>query len=271
MFFLATASAATESAGGNPEPSEMFQQLFSHVSAHKLFDFCGIEVTNHVVMGWVAAALAFLIFYSVARRASRSDRPRGAFQNAFESLVLYVRDEMVYKVAPKHYADKLMPLFLTFFVFILFCNLLGLVPIPKIGGTATSNIAVTAALSSVTFLMMVVGGMVAVGPGKFWLSLVPQGLPVFMVPFMFIIEVAGLIIKAGALTLRLFANMIAGHLVILSFFGLIYVMESYIVMLPALALAIFITLLEVFVAFLQAFVFTFLSIIFVSAAIHPEH
>ena len=141
--------------------------------------------------------------------------------------MLYVRDQMVYPSMPRYHADKLMPLFLTFFTFILFCNLLGLVPLPAIGGkqisgTATANINVTAGLALITFFTMVGGGMAAVGPKKFWTSLVPHGVPGFVVPIMFLIEVIGLVIKAFALTIRLFANMIAGHLVILSFFGLVF-------------------------------------------------
>lgn len=272
LTYLATEAAQT---GDKPEAGVMFLQLFSHVEAHTLFSFPGpgftINITNHTVLALIAAALAFLIFYNVARLARRGDRPKGAFQNAFESVVLYVRDEMVTKVMIKEHADKLMPLFLTFFVFILFCNLLGLVPLPGIAGTATSNLAVTAALASITLIMIIGGGMYVVGPGKFWTSLVPHGLPVAIVPFMFVIEVAGIFIKSSVLCIRLFANMIAGHFVILAFFGLVFVMDSYVVMVPAILFAVFVTLLEVLVAFLQAYVFTFLSIIFVSMAIHPEH
>ena len=275
MVFLATACAAAEHGGEELAAGDMFLQLFCHVQAHTFtsFELFGLtfNITNHTIMQGIAAFVCLLIFYNVARLATRTDRPRGAFQNAFESVVLYVRDEMVYKLVPAQYADKLMPLFLTFFVFILFSNLLGLFPIPTIAGTSTANLAVTASLSLVTLGVMLIGGMMAVGPLKFWTSLVPHGLPAPIVPVIFIIEVLGMFIKAGALTLRLFANMIAGHLVILAFFGLCFAMQSYIVMLPALVLAVFITLLEVLVAFLQAYVFTFLSIIFVSMAIHPEH
>jgi len=276
MFFLATAATAVEHGGATPPPSELFLQLYSHVQAHTLFrvplgEGSSIHITNHTIMELMAGIVAFMIFYSVARMGSRRDRPRGAFHNAFEAVVLFVRDEMVYKVMHREHADRLMPLFLTFFIFILFCNLLGLVPIPTVGGTATGNIAVTAALAVVTLFMMIYGGMTILGPVAFWKGLVPHGLPKWMVPFIFTIEVLGLIIKPFALTIRLFANMIAGHLVILSFFGLVFFFESYIIMMPALLLAVFITLLEVLVCFLQAYVFTYLSIIFVSMAIQPEH
>lgn len=276
--FSAAAPAAAASGGGGgamPPPNEMFLQLFSHVQSYPLMSFemggTVVTITNHSVLQGIAALLALLIFSAVARLSARTGQARGAFANAFEAVVMYVRDEMVCRVMIKSHAEKLMPLFLTFFVFILFCNLLGLFPIPGVGGTATANINVTAGLATITLFMMIFGGMLIVGPFKFWTSLVPGGLPLPMIPFMFVIEVIGLFIKAFALTVRLFANMIAGHLVILSFFGLAFLLESYIVMLPAVVLAVFITLLEVLVAFLQAYVFTFLSIIFVSMAIHPDH
>jgi len=275
MVFLAAAAAAAEHAAGTPKPGEMFLELFHHVSAHTLFQFnlggMAVHITNHTILEVIAVFLAFLIFYNVGRLGGRLERPRGAFQNAFESVVLYVRDEMVYKVMPKEHADKLMPLFLTFFIFILFCNLLGLVPLPGVAGVATSNFAVTTALASITLFMIIFGGMYILGPFKFWANIVPHGLPKIMVPLMFVLELLGILIKSFALTLRLFANMIAGHLVILSFFGLVYVLQSYFVLVPAVAMAVFVVLLEVLVAFIQAYVFTFLSIIFISMAICPEH
>lgn len=265
------AEHASEGAGA----SEVFLQLFSHVQAHEIASLdmgsVIIKITNHTILQVIAASLALMIFYYVARMGKKFDRPRGVFQNAFESVVMYVRDEMVSKFMTREHADKLMPLFLTFFVFILFCNLIGLVPIPGISGTATANVNVTLALALITLTVMIGGGMAAVGPGKFWMSLVPGGIPKFVVPLMFVIEVVGLFIKAFALTMRLFANMVAGHLVILSFFGLAILFESWFVAVPAILMAVFITLLEVLVAFIQAYVFTFLSILFISMCIHPEH
>jgi len=271
--------AATEVA---PTAKEIFLQLFGHVQAHQstYIDFGGykIIITNHTIMQLLALVLAFLIFYYITRLAQKSDRPRGLIQNMFESVVLYVRDQMVRPSMPREFADKLMPLFLTFFVFILFCNLLGLIPIPGIGGTATSNINVTMGLATITLAVMIGGGMKAVGPGKFWTSLVPHGVPSFVLPILFLIEVLSLFIKAFALTIRLFANMIAGHLVILSFFGIVFLftinsgqLVGGCIAVPALLMTVFVTLLEVLVAFIQAYVFTFLSILFISMCVHPEH
>jgi len=269
------AEQGAEHASGASDPSTVFLHLFQHVQAHELFSLnmgsLIVKVTNHTVLQLLTFAIIFAVFYYVARRGQATERPSGVFVNAFESVVLYVRDEMVGKFMTPHHAEKLLPLFLTFFIFILFSNLLGLVPIPGVSGTATSNINVTAALATITFGTMLIGGMLALGPGKFWMSLVPHGIPKFVVPLMFVIEVAGLVIKAFALMMRLFANMIAGHLVILSFFGLVVLFQSYAIAVPAVLMAVFITLLEVLVAFIQAYVFTFLSILFVSMCIHPEH
>lgn len=266
--------------GAGAGPGKIFLDLFSHTIEHELFwleapgDNKLLVFTNHTLLQLIVLGLLVLIFYNVARLAQKLDRPKGLLQNMFESVVLYVRDEMVNKFMPKQYAEKLLPLFLTFFTFILFCNLLGLIPIPGIGGTATGNVGVTGALASITFAVMIGGGMIAVGPGKFWKSLVPHGVPAWVSPLMFIIEVIGLVIKAFALTMRLFANMVAGHLVILSFFGLVLICQGYlmyIVAVPSVAMCVFITLLEVLVAFIQAYVFTFLSILFISMCVHPEH
>lgn len=266
---------AAEHASEGSDASTIFLQLFSHVQAHEITKLnmgsVVITITNHTILQFIAVAIALLIFYYVARMGKKFDRPRGVVANAFESVVMYVRDEMVGKFMTREHADKLMPLFLTFFIFILFCNLLGLIPIPGISGTATANVNVTLALALITLTVMIGGGMAAVGPSKFWMSLVPGGIPKFVVPLMFVIEVVGLFIKAFALTMRLFANMVAGHLVILSFFGLAILFESWAVAVPAILMAVFITLLEVLVAFIQAYVFTFLSILFISMCIHPEH
>jgi F-type H+-transporting ATPase subunit a len=277
MIALAEQGGAGAEHAAGSDPSTVFLHLFQHVQAHPISYITSADgtnlfvITNHTILQLIAAALIFIIFYYVARRCVVSVQPTGVIHNVFESVVMYVRDEMVSKFMTKEHAEKLLPLFLTFFIFILFTNLLGLFPIPGISGTATANIAVTCALASITFGTMIIGGMMAVGPGKFWTSLVPHGIPVFVVPLMFVIEVAGLLIKAFALMMRLFANMVAGHLVILSFFGLVILFQSYAIMVPAVLMAVFITLLEILVAFIQAYVFTFLSILFVSMCIHPEH
>ena len=154
-------SGAVEHASEGSDPSTIFLQLFQHVQAHEIFTLSMgsivIKVTNHTILQIIAASIAFVIFYYVARMGKKFDRPRGTFQNAFESVVFYVRDEMVGKFMTREHADRFMPLFLTFFIFVLFCNLLGLVPIPGISGTATSNVNVTLGLATITLAMMITG------------------------------------------------------------------------------------------------------------------
>jgi F-type H+-transporting ATPase subunit a len=164
-------------------------------------------------------------------------------------------------------------MFLTIFFFILFMNVLGLVPG---AATATASIFVTGALAGITFATMVIGGMVVQGPFKFWLHLVPK-VPLALWPLMFAVELVGLVVKPIALMIRLFANMTGGHLAVLSLMGLVFFFGA---MSPvvgwasspvAVGLAVFIMIIESFVALLQAYIFTTLSIIFVQASLHPEH
>jgi len=124
---------------------------------------------------------------------------------------------------------------------------------------------------------MLVGGMWEQGPVKFWLNLVPHGLPLALWPLMFVVEIMGLIVKPFALMIRLFANMTGGHLVVLAFMGLIFYFSSmmgslaYAIAVPAVAFAVFIMIIEAFVALLQAYIFTYLSILFIGMCLHPEH
>jgi F-type H+-transporting ATPase subunit a len=190
--------------------------------------------------------------------------------------VLYVRDEMVYKVMGAEAGRRFVPLFLTQFMFILAMNLLGLVWLPwGIGGTATANLAVTAGLALTTLLWINLAGIREHGMIGYWKNYVPHGLPVFVIPLIVVIEVASaLLIKPAALMIRLFANLTAGHLVVMSLFALIYLSGSYLVGVPALlafGMAVAIFGFELFVAFVQAYIFTYLSIIFVGASVHPEH
>jgi F-type H+-transporting ATPase subunit a len=139
------------------------------------------------------------------------------------------------------------------------------------GATATGNISVTMALAVCSLIVLVASGMVAQGPIKFWVSLVPSGVPFILWPLLFVIEVVGLIAKHIALTIRLFANMTAGHIVLAVLVAFIIVSRSYIIAVPSVLGGVAISLLEIFVAFLQAYIFTFLSAVFVGAALHPDH
>lgn len=225
----------------------------------------------HVIMLWLAAIVLTLL---VSRAARQSDRdglvPRGRLRNFFEAIIVFLRDEVVYTIMGPKVGRRFLPLLLTFFFFILFANLLGLVPSLA---TATGNINVTATLALTTFFATQISGMRENGFFGHWKALVPPGVPWPLVPIMIPIEIMGMFTKPFALTVRLFANMIAGHIIILSFFGLIFSLSlktAYISVLP-FAGAVAISAFEIFVAFLQAFIFTFLSTIFIFQAVHPEH
>jgi len=164
----------------------------------------------------------------------------------------------------KHY----LPFLLTVFFFILFCNLLGLIPY---AGTATGNVSVTAALALIALSMIQLGGIRQHGLAHHFKNLVPHGIPVWLLPIMIPVEVMGQLTKPFALCIRLYANMTAGHIVIYSLLGLIFLFKSLVVAPVSVGFALFISVLELFVAFLQAYIFTMLTSLFMGMAIHPEH
>ncbi len=186
---------------------------------------------------------------------------------------LWVRDDLVNPAMGEHLGRKFLPLLMFLFFFIAMQNLMGLAPMSV---TPTASIFVTCALALITFGMMLFGGMIAQGPVAFFKHLVPD-VPVFIWPLMFLIEVAGLVIKPVALMIRLFANLTGGHLVVLSFLALIFLFAGSfgtfgIALSPVwVGFAVFIMIIEAFVALVQAYIFTMLSALFIGASIHPEH
>jgi F-type H+-transporting ATPase subunit a len=230
-----------------------------------------LVATNLQVFQLAAVILIFVCFLGVPHhlRTGKGDPTSRMFAGFAE----WIRDEMVVPVMGKEAARKLLPLFLSLFFFIMFMNLLGLVPG---GATATASIFVTGGLALITFGTMVIGGMVVQGPIAFWKNLVPH-VPLALWPLMFAVELVGLMVKPIALMIRLFANMTGGHLAVLSLMGLVFFFGG---MSPtvgwasspvAVGLAVFIMIIESFVALLQAYIFTTLSIIFVQASLHPGH
>ncbi|MEE8468986.1 MAG: F0F1 ATP synthase subunit A [Planctomycetota bacterium] len=221
----------------------------------------------------IAAVLLVLIAFSgVAQHMQRGGGD--ALTRFFSGGCLYIRDEMIRPNMKREHADKLLPLFYSLFFFILFMNLMGLVPG---SATPTACIFVTAALAVITLGMMVLGGMFVQGPIAFWKNLVPH-VPLWLWPLLFVVELIGVTVKPFALTIRLFANMTGGHMVVLSFMGLIFYFAGtqlssmgYAIAPVAIVFAAFIMIIEAFVAFVQAYVFTILSAIFVGASLHPEH
>lgn len=221
----------------------------------------------------VAAVLLILLAFAGVPRYLRTGKG-DVLTRIFAGFAQWIRDEMVRPVMGKELGNRFLPYFLSIFFFILFMNLMGLVPF---SATPTASIFVTAGLALTTFLAMVLCGMVAQGPLAFWKNLVPH-VPLALWPLMFIVELVGLCVKPFALMIRLFANMSGGHMVVLSFMGLIFFLGE--LWGPAgawgaapigLAFACFIMIIESFVALLQAYIFTQLSILFVNSSVHPEH
>lgn len=225
-----------------------------------------ISITRHVVFMWLAALLMFIVFTSVAKAYKKSLVPKGS-SNFWEVFILFVRDEIAKPTIGKGY-ETFVPYLLTAFFFILFGNFLGLIPF---SATFTSNIAVTATLATLSFLVIQFGGIKHNGFVGYFKNLVPHGVPVFLLPIMAVVELLGLFTKPFALAIRLFANMTAGHIVIYALISLIFVMKSYLISPVSVGMALFIYSLEVLVALLQAYIFTMLSSLFIGMAVHQDH
>jgi F-type H+-transporting ATPase subunit a len=223
--------------------------------------------TKHVIMMWIASGLLLLMVFGALRRKALI--PRGLY-NFVELLVHFVRKDIAIANIGAHDAQRFVPYLVSVFFFILFLNLFGLVPF---AATATANISVTVALAVFTFLITQYAAIKSMGMGGYLAHLtggVPKSL-FWLWPIMIPVEILGLFTKPFALTIRLFANMVAGHFVILALLGLIFAISVWVFPVSvALALAIF--MLELFVAFVQAYIFTMLSALFIGAGLaHHGH
>jgi F-type H+-transporting ATPase subunit a len=229
--------------------------------------------TKHVIWMSIAAIVCALVLVSAAashaRHSAAEGRPKG-FGAGVEAMVLYLRDEVVLRNVGPH-GEKFVPFVLTLFFFILFANLFGLIPY---GSTATGNISVTATLAIITFIVVEIAGMRAQGAG--YLSTIfywNKDLPILMRVPMFLImtpvEIVGKFTKPFALAIRLFANMTAGHVVVLALIGLIFLFP--VAFFAPMAMSVAIMLLEIFVAFLQAFIFALLASVFIGQIRAAHH
>jgi len=229
-----------------------------------------LSLTKHTVMMWLASLLLVLAFVLGANRNKGQLVPKGTSQNLLEMLVLFVRDELAIPNIGKEYGPRYVPYLLTVFFFILAMNVLGLIPWMA---TATSNLAVTAALATCTFFVTQFASIRAAGLGAYLKHLTGGVHPLLWI-IMIPVEVLGLFTKPFALTVRLFANMLAGHIVIFFLLGLIFLLNHPAVSIVSVPLALAIYMLEIFVAFVQAYVFTMLSSLFIGmgvAVAHHEH
>jgi len=261
------------------------------------------SVTKHVFMEWLVAAFLFVVVTTVVRRYLKQDRliPSG-LMNALEAVVEFVRDDIAQPNVGRKWVMTWTPLILTFFLFILFCNAVGLVPLFDViglldhfvlhsgpesfvkrllagGTTATSNFNVTAALATITFGAIIVAGSKAHGFITHWKNLVPHGLawPIYIL--LIPIEVLGMFVRPFALTMRLAANMTGGHIAILAILSFVFLFTQMsgaaagigAGLVASVPLAVGISALEIIVVLVQAYVFTLLTAVFIGMAIHVHH
>jgi F-type H+-transporting ATPase subunit a len=263
-----------------------------------------MSVTKHVLMLWLVGATLFVVVTFVVRRYIRQERLLATgFMNALEAVVEFIRDEIVQPNVGKKWVNVWTPLLLTFFLFILSANLIGLIPIFDVlallnhtvlhppeesflarvthgGVTATGNFNVTAALATVTFLAIIIAGTRAHGFLAHWKNMVPHGVPLPVVVMLIPIEIMGMLVRPFALTMRLAANMSGGHIAILSILSFVFIFANMfssalaglgVGVFVALPLAVGISGLEIIVVLVQAYVFTLLSAVFIGMAIHAHH
>jgi F-type H+-transporting ATPase subunit a len=268
----------------------------------------GFGISKYMILEVLLAAILFLVFSKLAKQFSSGAPAKGKVANLFETFILFVRDEIARPAIDSHddhghddhghgdhsdhghhshggaaalavhTGDRFVPLLLTMFFFVLGCNLLGMVPW---AGSPTASFSVTLALAGVTFGTVIVAGMKEFGPLGFFANQIPSmdlpiPLAILLKPMIFAIEILGLCIKHLILAVRLLANMVAGHLVLLGIMGMISAAASYSFGLWATVAGISVvsstlfSVLELFVAFLQAYIFTFLSALFIGASVHKH-
>ena len=306
-------AAAEGGHGAGEEAFDAGEVIIEHVSNsaldHPILHLpvvAGIDfsVTKHVLMLWLVAGLLFVTITLATRRYLAQERPVPAgFMNALEAVVQFVRDSVVLPNVGARWVNTWTPLILTFFVFILTANAIGMVPVFEVlglldrfvlntseesllnsvlhgGATATANYNVTAALATITFFAIIVAGTMAHGFVAHWKNLVPSGLawPIYIL--LIPIEIMGMFVKPFALTMRLAANMTGGHIAILSILSLVFIFSQQsgsaalgvgVGTILSLPLALGISALEIIVILVQAYVFTLLTSVFIGMAINVHH
>ncbi|MDZ4783940.1 MAG: F0F1 ATP synthase subunit A [Planctomycetia bacterium] len=257
-----------------PQPFGTLKNLYTKVP---FSEGGGVAISKFMILELVVAVFMVLLFSWLAGRISGGRRAKGRIANMFEAALIYMKEQIAEPAIGHHDAHKFVPLLWTMFFFVLFCNLLGMIPWL---GNPTAAFGMTIAMACVTFFAGLVMGSKQLGIVGYWKNQVPKlGLPlyiaIFVVPLLFLIEVGGLFIKHGVLAVRLLANMVAGHLVLLAILGIAVAAASspvwyawYVAApLSVLGTTAF-SMLELMVSFLQAYVFTYLSALFIGAAVH---
>jgi F-type H+-transporting ATPase subunit a len=235
-----------------------------------------LSITKTVAGILVSVIIMLLIFLNIAKAAiKRTNQAPTGMQNLFEPIILFVRDEVAKPAIGEKKYEKFMPFLLTVFFFILINNLLGLVPVFPFGANVTGNIGVTMVLALFTFFITTFSTN-----KEYWKEIYNPEVPwwlKFPIPLMPIVELTGVLTKPIVLMVRLFANMLAGHLIVTVFVSLIFIFASmmgveagYGVSVVSVAFSVFMLLLDVLVSFIQAYVFTLLSALYFGMA-SPEH
>jgi F-type H+-transporting ATPase subunit a len=265
------AHAAAPAGEGHGGPSEI---LMHHVTDQADYHPFGLPIafpSKHLF--FLLVAMGLVILAARLAIASYKDGAPSGIGSVVETLVVYVRDEIAIKNIG-HDGAKFAPLLLSFFFFILFAALFGLLPF---SATATGNLSVTMALAGISFVAQMYAGISKYGVVGHFKNLVPHGLPAPILIVMIPIEVMSMFTKPFALMIRLFANMLAGHMMIAALLMLVPLCAAIsqtlgIIMIPiSLGMALFIMCLEILVAFIQAYVFTLFSAIFIGMYAHPAH
>ena len=232
-------------------------------ASSSVYDF---SITKNVAAMFIAIAVILIIFIAVAgaykKREGKS--PKG-LQSFVEPLIIFVRDDIARPNIGHNYA-KFMPYLLTVFFFIWINNMMGLLPIFPGGANVTGNIAFTFVLSFITLIMVNINGN-----KYYWKHILLPDVPFWLWPLMVVVEVIGIISKPFALMIRLFANITAGHIVVLSLIALIFIFKTAAIAPVSIAFVLFMDVLELLVAFLQAFIFTLLSALFIGMAVEEHH
>jgi F-type H+-transporting ATPase subunit a len=238
-------------------------------NSESIYDF---SLTKNVLALLIGSIFLIILVVKMARHyaANAGKAPKGVY-NLIEPLILFLRDDIARPTIGKK-ADNYMPLLLSIFFFIFTLNLFGLIPVFPGGANVTGNISVTMVLALVVFVTVTFSGN-----KYYWKHIFMPDVPVWMYVIIIPIEILGVILKPFVLMLRLFANITAGHIIILGFFSLIFIFGNmspnlgYAVSPLSVAFTVFMSMLELLVAFLQAFVFTLLSSIYIGMAVEEHH
>jgi len=230
--------------------------------------YVDLSITKNVLSIFISCAILLLVFTAVSRVYGKSNGVPTGLAGWMEPVILFIRDDVAVPNIGEHKADKYLPLLLTIFFFIWFNNLLGLVPIFPGGANVTGNIAVTGVLAIITLLVVNLGGN-----RDYWMHILwPPGVPLWLKPLLIPVEILGIFVKPFALMMRLFANITAGHIMILSLVSLVFIFKNILIgPFVSVPLALFISLLELLVAVLQAYIFTILSALFIGMAVQEHH